>query len=74
MELELRRPARVELELFDAAGRQMARRGAEPLGTGVSVVAWDPRAEGIDLPAGVYFLRAFVDGAPARTTKVLAIR
>lgn len=74
VELELRRPARVELELFDAAGRQMARRGAEPLGTGVSVVAWDPRAEGIDLPAGVYFLRAVVDGAPARTTKVLAIR
>lgn len=74
VELELRRPAGVELLLFDAAGRQQARRAVEPFGAGVSVVAWDPRAEGIDLPAGVYFLRALVDGSPARTAKVLTIR
>jgi photosystem II stability/assembly factor-like uncharacterized protein len=55
---------RAEVEVYDAAGRVVRRLRAGPLGRGTHAVVWDGRdTRGARVAAGVYFVRARVDGA-----------
>lgn len=65
--ITLERAAAVMLSLYDANGRLVARRDAEPLATGQSDVAWAPAIRA----SGVYRVRAETsDGAVARAVWV----
>jgi len=56
--LELPRPDRVSLDVFDVAGRPVRRVAEGSLAAGAHALAWDGRdASGRPAPAGVYFVR-----------------
>ncbi len=60
VELALSAPGagRVELDLFDAAGRRVCRLAAQDLGAGCYALDWDGRGpDGRRLAAGAYFCR-----------------
>ena len=46
-----------QVTVFDAAGRQIMSRGVNSA-DGRATLVWDPAAEGVTVPAGVYFVRA----------------
>jgi hypothetical protein len=56
----------VRLEVFDAAGRQMARLADGTWGAGIHEVRWDAGAA----PAGIYFARLTASGRTAQRTLV----
>ncbi|MBM3317187.1 MAG: hypothetical protein FJY75_04995 [Candidatus Eisenbacteria bacterium] len=59
----LPREARVDVDLYDAAGRHVRALGGEVLGAGVRSLPWDGRdAAGRLVPAGSYFYRFAADG------------
>jgi hypothetical protein len=67
--LELDRgPASVWLELFDAAGRRLARSGARVLPAGIHRGVWTPQTAS-DAAPGVYFVVAKVNGIPRATAR-----
>ena len=71
---DLPSPARIELVVFDAAGRRVAGIARGELLAGSHVAAWDGRdASGRAVAAGVYFVR-FRAGATAFTEKVHLLR
>lgn len=68
--LALERPDRVELRLFDVAGRRVAVREAADLPGGTTAIRWSPRVE----RAGVYVLEARGAGGGAVTRRVAFLR
>ena len=62
--LSLSRPDPVAVEVFDLQGRMVRRLSSEqPMPPGVHPILWDGRADdGQECPAGVYFVRANLDG------------
>lgn len=65
---------RVELSVFDAAGRRVARLAQGPFTAGEHAVAWDGRdAAGHPAGPGVYLVR-LRSGALERTTSVVLLR
>jgi photosystem II stability/assembly factor-like uncharacterized protein len=67
--LALPEPVPVRLDIFDPAGRRVARLADEPRGAGVHVLRWDAT----NLPGGVYFVR-LTAGAFRRTQRIVHIR
>ena len=74
----LTRPARVELAVFDAAGRQVAELLNAPRRAGEHQVAWNGTdGQGNALPSGVYFCRLKVAGPSGnlvRTRKMVLLK
>jgi hypothetical protein len=70
---ELPRPGVVEMEVYSASGRMVSSIPARSYPAGSGSVLWDGAAKS-GLPAGVYFVRMRVDGAPAGTEKVVFLR
>ncbi len=68
--LELASDAHVRVEAFDVLGRRVGRLHEGPLGAGRHTLVWD--AQG--LSAGVYVLRAVVDGAETRLVRTVSKR
>lgn len=70
---DLKKPGRVELEVFNASGRMVSKVPAKSYPSGASTVTWDGASAG-DLPDGVYFVRMLVNGDEAGTRKFVMIR
>lgn len=71
--LELARPARATVTVYDAMGRRVRELAAGSMAAGRSEIAWDGRdAAGRRAGAGVYFVRAEAGGevATARVVRV----
>ena len=71
------RTGRVELAVYDLAGRLVRRLLDERLEAGAHAraAAWDGRdGQGRELPSGTYVLRLAGDGVPAVTRKVTLLR
>lgn len=67
-------PGRVDLSVFDAAGRTVATIYAGFAGPGTNVAAWDGRdSSGRLVAPGVYFVKMSA-GEESRTTKVVLMR
>jgi len=72
---ELAAGGRVEIDIVDAAGRQLRRLLDAPLPAGPGFVSWDGRDDaGHGLPSGVYLARLSVDGRATDTRKLHLIR
>lgn len=69
----LDRPARVEVGVFDIAGRRVATLFRGTQGSGDQRVTWDGRANAFDAPAGVYFVRLVVDGVQRGAMKLVRL-
>jgi hypothetical protein len=70
----LARPGRVDLALFDAAGRQVRSLASGPFGAGEHTVIWDGSSDaGGRASTGIYFARLVVDGE-TRTRKVVRMK
>lgn len=70
----LERPARVELAVFDAAGRSVASLVSAVLPAGAQAVRWDgTRGDGARVSAGVFFVRLRV-GDEAWTVREVRVR
>ena len=71
------RAGRIELAVYDLAGRLVRRLLDERLEAGAHAraAAWDGRdGQGRELPSGTYVLRLAGDGVPAVTRKVTLLR
>jgi hypothetical protein len=62
-------PRRVELALYDVAGRRAASQLAEPAGPGVQTMRWRP----VGLRAGLYFLRLRTDFGEALQSRLIVL-
>jgi hypothetical protein len=61
LDVVLDHPARVRAEVFDPAGRRVARIADESRGNGVSALRWDLRdASGRRVGVGLYFVRVSI--------------
>jgi hypothetical protein len=69
-ELRASRTARVELELYDVAGRRVADQPVWNVAPGMQRLEWTPR----EIRAGVYFLRARVNGKIRLNRRLVFIR
>ena len=71
----LSQPARVELGVYDVAGRRVwSAQEAGNLSAGFHSVLWDgTRTRGAPLPSGLYFVR-LVAGREVRSQRVLLLR
>lgn len=69
--LDIPAAGRVTLDVFDASGRRIRSLVDGPMAAGGTTLDWDGRsADGIEISAGVYFLRAFA-GGEVRTIRLL---
>lgn len=68
--VNLNRPARVRLELYDVRGRLLAGRAETSLGAGLQAIDWAPR----ELPAGQYVVRYIVNGRASATATWTVVR
>lgn len=66
-------PARVEINVFDPAGRRVATLTSESQGLGTDQVTWR-RESAVDLVTGVYFVQLVVDGRPTESLKLVHLR
>jgi hypothetical protein len=65
----------VQLSIYDAAGRLVARPLDQVLGPGQHAVTWSGRSlTGEDLAAGVYFYRLETDSGPAEVRRIALTR
>ena len=72
---DLNEPGRVEMEIFSASGRLVSTVPGRSFPAGFGTVTWDgAEAANGDLPAGVYFVRAVVNGRPMGTEKLVLLR
>lgn len=72
---DLKRPGRVELEVYNAGGRLVTTIPSRAFPAGAGSVTWEGTAIGSGaLPDGVYFVRMLVDGKSAGTQKFVMIR
>ncbi len=71
VEVSLAHTARVRADVFDVAGRRVARLVDRRLEAGRHRIAWNPR--GIDAPPGVYFVRVRA-GARVEVRKIVRLR
>ncbi|MFH1278509.1 MAG: FlgD immunoglobulin-like domain containing protein [Candidatus Eisenbacteria bacterium] len=72
---ELKKPGRVELEVFNASGRLVSKVPAKTYPAGTTNVTWDGTSPGAGaLPDGIYFVRMLVDDQTAGTQKFVMIR
>ena len=73
IQYELRRSARVDLCVYDVAGRLVRTLvPREPQGVGTHTVVWDGRGDrGRSVGRGVYFCRLSVDGETATMKMVM---
>jgi hypothetical protein len=72
---DLAQRADLQLEVFDVAGRRVARLAAQPFEAGVHEVRWDGRGEGQrHLGSGVYFVRLSAEGLATQTVRVTLLR
>ena len=70
----LPRSGRVDLSVFDVAGRRVARVLSGDRSAGRYDILWEARdSRGVRLPAGVYFLRLEAEGE-AHARKVVLLR
>lgn len=64
----------IDLGVFDSAGRQVRRLSRGTLAPGSMVRVWDGRNDrGLQLPAGIYYLRAAAGGV-ATSKRVILVR
>jgi hypothetical protein len=69
---DLARPGRLQLRIYDVAGRQVRTLVDEPMQTGIHEVAWDGRDEsGQRVASGVYLYRLVAD--EVRQTRKLVV-
>jgi hypothetical protein len=55
-------PARLQVRIYDVAGRMVRRLADEPVAEGRHRLTWDGRSDaGLPVPAGVYFIRGLGD-------------
>ena len=74
-EVGLSRAARLSVQAFDVAGRQVRRIVEGPMGPGWHRLAWDGRDEsGAPVASGSYFLRVSETPGASRTRKVIILR
>ena len=67
--------ARAELMVFDVQGRLVRRVAGGEYAAGYQSATWDGRdARGVDVPAGVYFLRSRTGAGPEKSMKVTVLR
>jgi hypothetical protein len=65
----------VRAEVFDAAGRSVRLLVEGILGVGEHAVAWDGRdATGLEVGAGVFFVKVTVDGRPSAAGRIVRLR
>jgi hypothetical protein len=64
---------KVEISVYDVAGRRVAKLVDAPVPSGRHQVVWDGRANGRRLPSGVYFCRMRV-GSIERSFRIVLIR
>ena len=69
----LDRPARVEVAVFDIAGRRVATLFRGTQGSGDQRVMWNGKTNGFDAPVGVYFVRVVVDGSQRGVMKLVRL-
>jgi hypothetical protein len=75
IEVALTAPGRAVLDVFDVAGRRVARISSEGAVAGNNALQWDGRADnGEPVGSGVYFVRLSLNGAPADSRRVVLIR
>lgn len=75
VDFELGVPGRIEVAIFDAAGRRVRSFRPLPMAAGRWAVRWDGLTEsGSRAPGGVYFLRFVRDGVPAGEKKLVRLR
>ena len=70
----LGRSADVELELFDIAGHRTARIFHGLQQQGDQRVTWGGTSDGLDAPAGVYFVHLVIDQKVEGTLKLVHLR
>jgi plastocyanin len=69
---ELPRPDHLLLEIYDAAGRQIATLVDRSLAAGTHAISWDGRNDaGFDLPSGIYYARSRTGNGSATARLVL---
>jgi hypothetical protein len=64
------RPSRLEMALYDLAGRRVADFGSHQVAAGSQRVQWQPNG----IRAGVYFLRVRMEGVPELHNRLVFIR
>jgi hypothetical protein len=73
--LNLSKPSKVEIKVFDELGREVKVLLNEELGTGQQIIRWDGKNEqGKAVPAGKYFYQIFVDGKKLQGEKAIRLK
>jgi glucose/arabinose dehydrogenase len=73
VEIDLERPGRVAVEIYDTSGRLVTSIGGDALAAGTHTVSWDGRgAGGAQAPSGIYFMRVMGPNQ-TRTQRVVLV-
>jgi hypothetical protein len=65
----------VRAVVFDSCGRSLRTLANGVLGVGEHAFAWDGRdATGLDVGAGVFFVKVSVDGRPSAAGRIVRLR
>ena len=75
IDFALAAPGRATIDVFDVAGRRVARISDHVVGARTSTVQWDGRGENGDrVGSGVYFLRLSLDGNPVDSRRLILLK